>query len=249
MTDKELRFKLKDYPNVTNYMLKHSAFNIFLAKASEEQLAFCEDYFDNNIEIIWNESSAGTGKTFCSVACAYADFLNNGTKLRFIIAPVSEDLGSRPGSQTEKEAAYFMGLHDAIIELGMLPEQVVFELALLDDNQNKDCISDCWVHQESHLFLRGGNIRDNVIINEAQNFTHKELKKVLTRLHTKGNTCVVEGNYKQIDLRNTSKSGFEGYLNYFKELYPSEASKYHHFTKNYRSRLANFADSYNWKDK
>ena len=33
MTDKELRFKLKDYPNVTNYMLKHSAFNIYIILA------------------------------------------------------------------------------------------------------------------------------------------------------------------------------------------------------------------------
>jgi hypothetical protein len=34
------------------------------------------------------------GKTMCSVACAYADWLNKGKKLVFIIAPVSEDLGS-----------------------------------------------------------------------------------------------------------------------------------------------------------
>jgi len=243
---KDLNYKLKEFPLVRYNMLEHSVFERFLSMATKEQLEFCENFFNNNVEILFNESSAGCGKTMCSVACAYADWLNKGKKLVFVISPVAEDLGSRPGNQTEKELAYFMGLHDAILELNMYPEQVIKEMVELQENNKDIDISQCWVSQISHLFLRGGNLKDcTVIINEAQNFKRSELKKVLTRLHS-DSKCIVEGNYRQIDLKNISKSGFEPYVQFFKDHNYSGAA-YHTFHENFRSRLANFADSYNWK--
>lgn len=244
--DKELKYKLQNFPLVQYNMLEHTVFDDFLNKATQEQLQFCEDFFNNDVEILFNESPAGTGKTMCSVACAYADWLNKGKKLVFIIAPVSEDLGSRPGNQTEKEMAYFMGLHDAITELNMLPEQVITEMLLMDENHKENDLVECWVSQISHLFLRGGNLKNvTVVINEAQNFKRSELKKVLTRLHS-NSKCIVEGNYRQIDLRQNNKSGFEPYVDYFKsENY--QGAVYHHFTTNFRSKIAQFADNFNWK--
>ncbi|MGI4694077.1 PhoH family protein [Klebsiella pneumoniae] len=225
-------------------MGEHLVFNEFLEKATTEQLDFCEDFFNDNVEILWNESQAGTGKTMCSVACAYADYLNKNRKLVFIISPVSEDLGSRPGNQTEKEMAYFMGLHDALIELNMNPEQQITEMLMMEDNVKEDKLGDCWVSQISHLFLRGGNLRDaTIIINEAQNFKRSELKKVLTRVHTKNSTVIVEGNFKQIDLKNESKSGFGDYMEYFKNY---EGAVFHNFTVNFRSKLAQYADNFKW---
>lgn len=216
-TFKELEYKLQDYPNVKYNMLNHTVFNDFLSKATDEQLSFCEDFFNDEVEILFNESPAGSGKTMCSVACAYAEWLNNDKKMVFIIAPVSEDLGSRPGNQSEKEMAYFMGLHDAITELDMLPEQVITQMLQMQESYSEDSLNDCWVSQISHLFLRGGNLKNvTVIINEAQNFKRGELKKVLTRLHS-NSKCIVEGNYRQIDLRQKDKSGFEPYMNYFKD--------------------------------
>lgn len=245
-TIKELEYKLKDYPQTKHNMLQHSVFHDFLSKATDEQLAFCEDFFDAKIEILFNESEAGVGKTLCSVACAYADWLNKGKKLVFVIAPVSEDLGSRPGSQAEKELAYFMGLHDAITELNMIPELAITEMLMMEENHSEEKLGDCWVSQISHLFLRGGNLKNvTVVINEAQNFKRSELKKVLTRLHS-NSKCIVEGNYKQIDLKNIDKSGFKPYVEYFKEN-NYEGASYHHFTHNFRSRLAQFSDNFNWK--
>ena len=245
-TFKELEYKLQDYPNVKYNMLEHTVFNDFLSKATDEQLKFCEDFFNDEVEILFNESPAGSGKTMCSVACAYAELLNNDKKMVFIIAPVSEDLGSRPGNQSEKEMAYFMGLHDAITELDMLPEQVITQMLQMQESYSEDSLNDCWVSQISHLFLRGGNLKNvTVIINEAQNFKRGELKKVLTRLHS-NSKCIVEGNYRQIDLRQKEKSGFEPYMNYFKDN-NYQGAVYHHFTQNFRSRLAQFADDYNWK--
>ena len=139
-----------------------------------------------------------------------------------------------------------MGLHDAITELDMLPEQVITQMLQMQESYSEDSLNDCWVSQISHLFLRGGNLKNvTVIINEAQNFKRGELKKVLTRLHS-NSKCIVEGNYRQIDLRQKEKSGFEPYMNYFKDN-NYQGAVYHHFTQNFRSRLAQFADDYNWK--
>lgn len=241
---KELEFKLQDFPLVRYNMLSHLVFQDFLIKADEEQLKFCEAFFDDDVEILFNESAAGCGKTMCSVACAYSDYLNKGKKLVFIIAPVSEDLGSRPGNQTEKEMAYFMGLHDALLELNVMPEQAITEMLMMEENINEDKMVNAWVSQISHLFLRGGNLKGvSVIVNEAQNFKRGEMKKILTRLHSDTKT-IVEGNYKQIDLKNKESSGFKPYYEYFKKY---EGASFHHFYVNHRSKIAQFSDDYIWK--
>lgn len=241
---KELDYKLKDFPNVRHQMGNHLVFNDFLEMATTEQLDFCEDFFKDDVEVLWNESPAGTGKTMCSVACAYADYLNKGRKLVFVISPVSEDLGSRPGNQTEKEMAYFMGLHDALEELNIDPEQAITEMLLMQEQVNEDKEGNCWVSQISHLFLRGGNLKDaTIVINEAQNFKRSELKKVLTRIHTNNATVVVEGNFKQIDLKNESKSGFGDYMEYFKKY---DGAVFHNFSTNFRSKLAQYSDNFTW---
>lgn len=241
---KELDYKLKDFPNVRHQMGNHLVFNDFLEMATTEQLDFCEDFFKDDVEVLWNESPAGTGKTMCSVACAYADYLNKGRKLVFVISPVSEDLGSRPGNQTEKEMAYFMGLHDALEELNIHPEQAITEMLLMQEQVNEDKEGNCWVSQISHLFLRGGNLKDaTIVINEAQNFKRSELKKVLTRIHTNNATVVVEGNFKQIDLKNESKSGFGDYMEYFKKY---DGAVFHNFSTNFRSKLAQYSDNFTW---
>ncbi|WNM53225.1 PhoH-like phosphate starvation-inducible [Staphylococcus phage S-CoN_Ph11] len=79
--DKELKYKLQNFPLVQYNMLEHTVFDDFLNKATQEQLQFCEDFFNDDIEILFNESPAGTGKTMCSVACAYADWLNKGKEI------------------------------------------------------------------------------------------------------------------------------------------------------------------------
>lgn len=239
----ELDFKLKGYPNVRYNMLDHTVFNKFLEMATKEQLDFCEDFFSDDVGILFTDSNSGTGKTFCSVACAYADYLNHGKGITFVMSPVAEILGSRPGSQAEKESDYFSGLHDALIDLNLIPEQVVKNLLELDNNINEDKLGEAFVTQTTHVFLRGSNISDcTLIISESQNFTKSELKKVLTRVHDTS-TVIVEGHRMQIDLYNEDKSGFVPYQEHFKKF---EKASFHKFTKNFRGKLAQFADEFSW---
>lgn len=50
-TNKELEYKLKDYPQTKHNMLQHSVFHDFLSRATDEQLAFCEDFFDAKMRL------------------------------------------------------------------------------------------------------------------------------------------------------------------------------------------------------
>ena len=238
---KEIQYKLRDYPNVKNNMAQHPVFNDLLIKASDEQLAFINDFFDEDVEILFSDSRAGTGKTFITVACCYADFLNHNKNMYFVSAPVSDDIGALPGSKFSKESVFFSGLYDALDELG-LASSAIFESVENEDNITKDMFNVCWVHAISHVHMRGANVNCNLICEESQNFKRNELKKVLTRVKEGSTVCVV-GSSIQIDLKNESKSGFVPYLEHFKK-YPE--ARFHTLNQNFRSRLSNFADDFKW---
>ena len=76
-----------------------------------------------------------------------------------------------------------------------------------------------------------------VIIDEAQNFTAGELKKVLTRIHDSCKVIVI-GHTGQIDIQGGS--GFERYLEYFSGHERCAVCK---LTTNHRGWLATFADA------
>lgn len=240
---KELDYKLREYPLVRYNMNNHSVFHEFLSKATTEQLEYCEDFFRDEVEIIWSNSKAGTAKTFTSVACAYADFLNKNKTMYFIIAPVSEDIGALPGSKWAKEAVYFGGLYDALLELNIFPERAIYEMAGdVAADVNDSTFNDCWIHAVSHVHLRGINIESTLVVEEAQNFKKNELKKVLTRFKS-GSTAIVIGSSIQIDLKDEKKSGLVPYMEHF-ETYPG--SRVHTLTQNFRSALSNHADEFKW---
>ena len=240
MNYSDLKFKLQNYPNVEYNMLQHSVFHDLLSKASEEQLSYMEDFFDDEVEIIFSDSRAGTGKTFITVACCYADYLNKGKQMHFVIAPLPNDIGLLPGSQFSKEKVYFQGLYDALLDLNLDPERAIYESVGDMENIESNAFDECWVRCTSHTFLRGSNINCNLICEESQNFKRNELKKVLTRVKTGSTVCVI-GSSIQIDLKQESKSGFVPYKEWFSK-YPG--FKEHTLTINYRSALANYADDF-----
>lgn len=242
-TTKELEYKLRDYPNVKYNMLQHSVFQDFLSKASDEQLAFAEDFFDDDILVLTNSSRSGSAKTYTSIVCAYADYLNKGKEIMFIMSPAEENsVGHRPGDLNTKAMDYFSPLHDALIELNLNPMQVIKTLLELDPNIDKEKIEQAFVTQTLHTFLRGSNIQEKtVIISESQNFTRGELKKTLTRMHDSC-TVIIEGQPEQSDIKR-NKSGFEPYIELFKK---QDFAKHHEFTINFRGKISRVADELEW---
>src|SRR5690606_32414740 len=99
---------------------------------------------------------------------------------------------------------------------------------------------DFWLKVESDTFLRGTNKQNAVvIIDEAQNFTVDQLKKVIYRVH---DTCrlVVIGYRGQIDLKNKEISGF---IRVIEELERhNEKVKVCNLTKNFSGWISSMAD-------
>lgn len=246
MADKfrELEYKLNSYPNVRFNFMKHTVFTEFLEKATDEQLKFAEDFFNDDVLVLTNSSRSGSAKTYTSIVCAYAKYLNDDSEIIFIMSPVEEkSLGFRGGNADEKAADYFSPLHDALLELDLNPMQVVKTLLEMDPNIDKEKLSEAFVTQAVHTFLRGSNIKNKtVVISEAQNFTRGELKKTLTRIHDSC-TVVIEGQPEQSDIRR-EKSGFEPYVELFKK---QDFARHHEFSINFRGVIATVSDSLDWK--
>jgi phosphate starvation-inducible protein PhoH and related proteins len=174
-------------------------------------------------QIIIVEASAGTGKTLISAMGAKL----RGKKMRYIFSPVNEDeLGYLPGELNEKEAPYLAPLKQALLKLR--------------DDPSKINNGTFWVSAHSHVYERGVNYEDEtVIIEEAQNFTLHQLRKILTRC---ADSCkvILIGNDKQIDLCDTSLSGFKPYRDYS---YGESWIKRINLTTNFRGRISSWADN------
>lgn len=215
---------------------------------TQEQRNYANAIFDKRM--IWVDAKSGSGKTTVAVGCAkllheQAKKAGNplGKPLLYIFAPVQEKaLGYLPGNVEEKTEEYKQPLIDALTEIGENPAQVIFSEKLLEGK--KPNLDNVWVTAMPHTFARGTNIKGKVvIIDEAQNFTRGELKKILTRIHDDC-TVIIIGHRGQIDLPNPDKSGFVPYMIYFADkAYVWQGV----LTKNFRGELAQDADDYHWK--
>ncbi len=193
---------------------------------SKEQKAYADSIFDYKLTL--TDSISGSGKTTVAVGCA--KILNQ--PLYYFFNPIQEGVyGFTPGDLEDKEAKYLLPLTDALIKIGENPDKVIFS--------KKEFRPHAWVHATSHAFWRGGNLENaTVILDEAQNWTTHELKKVLTRCH---DTCTVImiGHNGQKDIPE-SKSGFSSYLEHAKTEYFANQVN---LTFDFRGKLARWADS------
>ena len=208
---------------------------------TREQMEYVNSIFDNRLTIV--NAKAGTGKTTLAVGAAKI----LGMKLVYVFAPVQEDMmGFRPGSQMEKEREYTAPLVGALIDIHENPNQVIFNEDLAKDPKAGKQMMEwektgkCWCYPRSHTFARGINIENRfVVIDEAQNFTHNELRKVLTRIHDDCKVIMI-GHSGQCDLANPADSGFEDYIELFRN---KPYAKVCTLTKNFRGELAQDADT------
>lgn len=204
-------------------------------KLTNEQKEYIDSIFDNQLTIV--NAKAGTGKT--TLACMAAKVLERD--LLYVFSPVEEgSLGFTPGSVEEKEAKYIVPLKDALLEMNEDPSKVIESESNIENMKN----GNTWVKAMSHVFARGTNIKGNklLIIDEAQNFTRGELKKILTRIHDDVKVVII-GHDGQIDLKDPRKSGFVPYLEHFKNV---PYAKVCTLNINFRGQLANHADSMTW---
>ena len=148
-------------------------------------------------DIIISCGPAGTGKTYTAVAIAVRALKNKEVRRIILSRPAveaGENLGFLPGDLKEKLDPYLQPLYDALrdmIPVDKLNEYIehrIIEIAPL-------------------AFMRGRTL-DNafVILDEAQNSTHQQMKMFLTRMG-KSAKFIITGDETQIDLPSKQPSG------------------------------------------
>ena len=202
----------------------------------EEQLSFANAIWNPDVDIVFVDAKAGTGKTTIAVGVAnllvhYGFF----DELIYIMSPYGErKQGWLPGTITEKSSVYFEALYQALVECNVNINTAINTDSMVNQKNGTGfvtCITD--------TFLRGSNLNNAVIIiDEAQNFTTQQLKKVLTRIG-KNAKVVVIGHDLQCDLDNPEQSGFVEYIDHFAE---KDRVAICELTHNYRSWISQWAD-------
>lgn len=148
-------------------------------------------------DMVFVTGPAGSGKTYTAIALAVKALKNRQMRKIILSRPAveaGEKLGFLPGDMKDKVDPYLQPLYDALQD--MIPAGKLQEY--LDTN----------VIQIAPLaFMRGRTLNDAVVIlDEAQNTTKAQLKMFLTRMgmNTK---MIVTGDYTQIDLPSSQRSG------------------------------------------
>jgi phosphate starvation-inducible PhoH-like protein len=204
---------------------------------TDEQKEFRDAIYSDDYDIVFSNSKSGTGKSVISIASAKIMVAEGRyDSLVYLFSPVEEDkLGFTPGQVFEKEEKYLCGLYCALETINENPDKCL--LSTTDPISLKN--GTAWVEAYSHTFLRGVTFSKKIILlDESQNFTIPDLRKVLTRCK---DDCkvIVAGHAGQIDLKKKTDSGFEAYIKHFEG---QERCKVCNLNFNFRGWLANHAD-------
>jgi phosphate starvation-inducible PhoH-like protein len=151
---------------------------------------------------------AGTGKTYTGVALAVRALKNKEVKRIILTRPAveaGENLGFLPGDLKDKLDPYLRPLYDALRDmithdkLNYFIETGIIEIAPL-------------------AFMRGRTLdKSFVILDEAQNTTHSQMKMFLTRMGRSAK-FIITGDITQIDLPHKQQSGLKESLRILKNV-------------------------------
>lgn len=163
-------------------------------------------------DLIFGIGPAGTGKTYLAVVMA-TQALKNGHVKRIILTrpavEAGESLGFLPGDLKEKVDPYLRPLYDALHDI-------------YGQEQTQRLIERGTIEIAPLAYMRGRTLDDAfVILDEAQNTTHQQMKMFLTRLGF-GSKMVITGDKTQIDLPKNRESGLiiaERTLKYVKDIH------------------------------
>lgn len=201
------------------------------------QEEFVKAIYDPQKLVVFCNSVAGSGKTTLAFGAAHImyDYKKkyNYDGIIYIVSPYGEEKqGYLPGGLTEKSEVYFEPAYQAMLEVDMNTQTDIINESMANKKHGTG-----YVKMLTHTFLRGSNLDKKVIIiDEAQNFTVGELKKVLTRVK---DTCkvIVIGHTGQIDI--SGKSGFARYIKHYSDQDKAAICK---LTVNYRGWISSHAD-------
>ena len=135
-------------------------------------------------EMVFAVGPAGTGKTYLAVAMAISMLQQHQVKRIVLTRPAveaGERLGFLPGDLADKVNPYLRPLYDALHD--MVPQPKVSSMLEVGT-----------IEVAPLAFMRGRTLNDAfIILDEAQNTTHEQMKMFLTRMGF-GSRVVVTGD-------------------------------------------------------
>lgn len=159
-------------------------------------------------DMVFAIGPAGTGKTYTGVALAVRALKNREVRRIILTRPAveaGESLGFLPGDLKEKLDPYMMPLYDALRDM-VPPQRLASHI-------------ETGIIQIAPLAFMRGRTLDNafVILDEAQNTTHAQMKMFLTRMG-KNAKFMITGDPGQIDLPKRVSSGLKEALLILKDI-------------------------------
>ena len=150
-------------------------------------------------DMVFAIGPAGTGKTYTSVALAVKALKEKNVKRIILTRPAveaGESLGFLPGDLKEKLDPYLQPLYDALRD--MIPHERL-----------ENFIEKRVIEVAPLAFMKGRTLDDAfVILDEAQNTTHSQMKMFLTRMGMNAK-FIITGDPSQIDLPKNQQSGLQ----------------------------------------
>lgn len=161
-----------------------------------------------NNDLVFAIGPAGTGKTYIAVALAVRALKNKEVKKIIITRPAveaGESLGFLPGDLKEKVDPYLRPVYDALDD--MLPKEKL-----------KYYLENSIIEIAPLAYMRGRTLHKAfILLDEAQNTTHMQLKMFLTRMGPQSKV-IVTGDTTQIDLPNNQHSGLISAIDRIKDI-------------------------------
>ena len=190
----------KDNPQLnggTETQILHGVGGKIIKAKTYNQKRLVESMYKN--DMVFAVGPAGTGKTYTGVALAVKALKEKQIKRIILTRPAveaGENLGFLPGDLNEKLDPYMQPLYDALRD--MIPGEKL-----------QGYIENGTIQIAPLAFMRGRTL-DNafVILDEAQNTTHAQMKMFLTRMG-KNAKFLLTGDPGQIDLPRRMISGLK----------------------------------------
>lgn len=190
----------------SNDVLVHGVNGRFIKARTANQRKLVDATEKN--DMVFAIGPAGTGKTYTGVALAVRALKNKQVKRIILTRPAveaGENLGFLPGDLKEKLDPYMQPLYDALRD--MIPSEKLDQL-----------IENGTIQIAPMAFMRGRTLDHAfVILDEAQNTTHAQMKMFLTRMG-KNAKFLITGDPGQIDLPRRVISGLKEALLILKDV-------------------------------
>ncbi|TYP96266.1 phosphate starvation-inducible protein PhoH [Tenacibaculum adriaticum] len=178
-----------------------------IVKAQTQNQRKMVDLMQTN-DMLFAVGPAGTGKTYTAVALAVKALKEKEVRRIILTRPAvesGENLGFLPGDLKEKLDPYMQPLYDGLRDM-------------ISHEKLEAYLENGTIQIAPLAFMRGRTLDDAfVILDEAQNTTHAQMKMFLTRMGRQAK-FIITGDPGQIDLPRKQVSGLKESLLALKDI-------------------------------